>query len=475
MNTLLRQFALALLFICTLGQISLWGQSTPLCLSGLHWRLTSPSSTWGKGHPVVEAVRPYSMAERAGLRVGDLILYIGDVETSRLSPSQISALLEQSSPQLITFRRLNGQTLKGVLGKECKHRSEINERELAELFSLYSLEDSSLESSIYPFVYQSSLDLSQGDIHTFSFAPSSVSSLVTDSKLNALIRTALVARGLQEVQTQGDLIVSTYYSLQHTGLPQAEGREYAFGWRFDPQAQNFIPVPIVTGTQSLQALAQYKLTLGITLQKRRTPSQVWQVESNEYLSEGMSIESYAQLSIPIMLHRFPSTTSTTAGLSYSIQTLRYFYTGLTYSKSTLSQIVDVAQGSPAWRAGLRPGDKVRAINGIRIRKEQTEDILEDYFSLMEQTDRHRMHPQSMQGSAQSQLKSRYWKPEQYPTIAYAISRGRSEAAFSYVFAFRPYISSEAVEQLVFEIERRDQRHTVLVAPILRDETTIIPY
>lgn len=475
MNTLLRHFTLALLCICTLGQAPLLAQSSSLCLSGLHWRATSAHSAWGKGHPVVQAVRPYSMAERAGLRVGDLILRIGDVETSQLTPVQISALLEQDSPQLITYHRLDGQTMQGVLGKECKSSTEINERELAELFALYSLEDSSLETTTYPFVYQVSPELSLHDVHTFSFAPSSTASQETDSKLNALIATALSARGLKAVETQGDLIVSTHYSLQRTGLPESEGREPAFGWRLDPQAHIFTPVPIVTGAPSLETLAQYKLTLGIILQKRRMPTQHWQVESSEYLSDGMSIEDYARLSIPVMLHSFPSAPSTKAGLSYDIQTLRYFYTGLSYTKGNLSHIVDVAQGSPAWRAGLRPGDRIKAINGIRLRKEQTEDILEDYFALMEQTDRYRMAPKGILGAPASQLKARYWAPGQYSAIAHALSRGRSEAAFAYIFAFRPYISSEAVAQIIFEIERRGEQHSVLVSPILRDETTIIPH
>lgn len=211
------------------------------------------------------------------------------------------------------------------------------------------------------------------------------------------------------------------------------------------------------------------------MQKRRTPTQLWQVESNEYLSEAMSVEDYARLSIPLMLHALPSVPNAQAGTSFGIQTLRYFYTGLSYSKESLSRIVDVAQGSPAWQAGLRPGDRVKSINGIRLRKEQTEDILEDYLSLMEQSDRYRIAPQSIQGPAQNQLQARYWDSAQYPAIAHAISRGRSETAFAYVFAFRPYISSEGIQQLVFEIERRGERHTVLVSPILRDETTIIPH
>lgn len=474
MNTAIRHLSLILLLICSVISPVAYAQHTA-CLSGLHWTLSPSTSAWGKGLPVVQAVRPFSMAERAGLRAGDLILRIDDVETARLSASQISALLSQGSPQLITYRRLGGQTLQGVLGKECKPSTEINERELAELFAFFSLEDSSVETTIYPFVYQSSPELSLQEAHTFSFAPSSATSAQTDVKLNAQIASVLIARGLTQVETQGDLIISTYYSLQHTGQPQPEARASAFSWRFDPQAQQFTPLPIVTGTPSLQALAPYKLSLGISVQKRRSPTQLWQVESNEYLSEAMSVEDYARLSLPLMLHAFPAVPNAQAGTSCGIQTLRYFYTGLSYSKESLSRIVDVAQGSPAWQAGLRPGDRVKSINGIRLRKEQTEDILEDYLSLMEQSDRYRIAPQSIQGPAQNQLQARYWDSAQYPAIAHAISRGRSETAFAYVFAFRPYISSEGIQQLVFEIERRGERHTVLVSPILRDETTIIPH
>ena len=47
--------------------------------------------------------------------------------------------------------------------------------------------------------------------------------------------------------------------------------------------------------------------------------------------------------------------------------------------------------------------------------------------------------------------------------------------FSYLFAFRPYISEGKQTELSIDIERNGETYTLSLTPILRDESVSIPH
>lgn len=461
--------SLLLLGMALQGSTMLMG-GNEVCRTGMRYQI-SHLPAWGDSHPVVTSIVPYSPAERAGLRVGDVIEMIDGVPTLNLSHRQIDQLLRTRQGQhILQVSNFSRARQTHLLARDCKLSHSVTERELAEIFALYSLEDASSQSISYPFSYQQTPNFRLSEVHTFAFAPSSPETQSIDQALNGLIRKSLSARGLVETSGQPDLIFSTYYQLSPVEPTAELGEQMPFGWRYNPQHRDLKPLPILP----LQSpLATYKLTLGVVAQDAQTQKAVWSCEANESLSANMALPDYAAYSLPIMLQGFPLAPSTPTP-SWTFQTLRYHYTGLVYDKATLKRVVDVEYGSPAMRAGILPGDIIKSINGVELDHVSTDQLLEAYYTFAERSEKYREKEQPAMTIPLANLPGRYWAPNHYDAIASLLLRDRSDAAFSYLFSFRPYINPERLDVLVFEVERRGEIYQVPVRPEKRDESTIIP-
>lgn len=464
-----RLFILGLFFGQTLSTLA---QSQGQCRLGLHYQISS-SSAWGGGQPIITAVSPYSPAERAGLRTGDIIEQIDGIATQGLSLAQISALLRSQSPQyLLKISNFGRSQQSKILRHECKLPSGLTERELAELFSLYSLEDASNQMVQYPFAYQLQANFDLRGARTFAFAPSTQATQPIDQVLNQIIAQALREQGLQQIEHNPDLVFSTYYELLPTESQSEQPEQPPFSWRYDPVHRDMKPLPILPPSFPW---ASYKLTLGVVATQGATQAPVWSCEAKELLSEAMTLQDYASYSLPIMLRGFPLPPPSSRGASWIFQTLRYNYTGLIYDKRNLRQILSIETNSPAMQAGLLPGDLIRRINGIALDHNTPEELLAAYYHFVERSDKYREHDQPSMSLWSTGQTGRYWALSHYDAIADMLSRNKNNGAFSYLFAFRPYINPEKLDVLVFEIERRGEIYQVAVRPEKRDESVIIPH
>lgn len=441
-----------------------------VCRVGFQFQI-SHLPAWGASQPVVTSIAPFGPADRSGLRVGDIIESIDGVPTLNLTGKQIHQLLHTRQAQhILQISNFGRQKKTYLLGRDCKLAHSVTERELAELFALYSLEDASSQRIAYPFTYQQASTFRLDQVRTFAFAPSSPATQGIDQALNTLIRKALVATGLEESHDSPDLLISTYYQLSPVEPTAKPSDEMPFGWRYDPQHRDLKPLPVLP---SQSPLATYKLSLGIVAQNPQTQKAVWSCEANESLGADMSIPEYAAYSIPIMLQGFPLAPNTLAP-SWTFQTLRYHYTGLVYDKATLRRVIDVEYGSPAMSAGILPGDIIKSINGIELDHPSLDDLLTAYYTFAERSEKYRDKDLPAMHVPMANLQSRYWAPRHYDAIATMLLRDRSDAAFSYLFSFRPYINPERLDVLVFEVERRGEVYRVPIRPEKRDESTIIP-
>lgn len=68
-----------------------------------------------------------------------------------------------------------------------------------------------------------------------------------------------------------------------------------------------------------------------------------------------------------------------------------------------------------------------------------------------------------------------WKSSSYTSVRKALVKDKYANVFSYLFAFRPYISESKQTELSMDIERNGETYTLSLTPILRDESVSIPH
>lgn len=441
------------------------------CRHGLAWTL-SQSKAWGLGRPVITKVEPYSAAEHCGLQVGDIIEVLDGHRTDRLLPEQIQALLQSKNRvHTLEVHRLGRGVVKHILGYACKSTTSLTERELAELFSLYSLEDANVEPIVYPYKYSQSEHHSLMTLKDFAIAPIQAETAATDQVINKELAEVLASKGLYN-NPNADLVFSSYYQLMPLGgVEENKPNGLGLTWRYDRVSRGLKPFPLYPYGAEGTRHAQYSLTFGLQVHSRRTKELVWLCEAKEYLSEGMSVADYARSAIETMLTGFPFVKQALTP-TIQIRTLRYHYTGIVYSASQLNRVVDVEDKSPAMRAGLRAGDIIRSINGYKLMSNHTDSFLEHYFDTASRLERYRDNQLPSLKPLVGNIPLTYWRVDSYEHIAGTLGRERSDAAFSYLFAFRPYIPKSGSKNIIFEIERGGQVYFVPITLEYRDESTL---
>ncbi len=457
-------FAL-LLFSITSGRIA--HADDLRCRYGFSWQI-SQSPIWGLGKPIITRVQPYSPSADAGLKIGDIIEVVDGYATSHLSAKEIQALL-QSRRDLHTLQTSNFGLArqKHILGYECHACASINERELAELFSLYSIEDANEHHIKYPYSFFFGNNTSLRQANYYSITEGNTQTALIDESINKELNLILSQKGLK-LRKDADLIFSSYYELRPLG--GEENRNETLSWRYDRSTNGLKPFPLYDYQSPEIKDAKYKLTFGLLLQNKQSKKIIWSCEANEYLSEAISIDEYAQSAIETMLLGFPYITETNAP-TLKIRTLHYNYTGIIYSSKVLNTIVDIEDKSPAMRSGLRPGDVIKAINGQKITTPNSEDLLNHYFKTAQSMERYRDNNIPPLRPTIGDIPLSYWQVKDYSNISNFIKQRNNSLAFTYLFGFRPYINHKNANVL-FEIERDGQIYFVPVTPEYRDESTI---
>lgn len=445
------------------------------CRHGLSWTI-SQNPAWGFGRPVVTRVLPYSAAEEAGFKAGDIIERIDGYATERLSPEQIIVLL-QSTSKLHTLQtsNLNALHKKHILAYHCKPSGSLSERELAELFSLYSTEDASLEYVTYPYNYSYSTSFPLLSLQTYAFARPSFAG---EDQLNELIDEALKAKGLTP-SAASDIVISTRYRIDT--LDTDNDREvtgsvmaYDMSWRYDARAKELKPYPIYSQDKVGVSAAKYLMTLEVRMQSRQSREIIWRCEAKDYLSEYLSVEDYAEQAIPTMLIGFPYAMQMNAP-RLALRTLRYNYTGIIYDQRRLNKIIDIEDASPAMKAGLRPSDVILSINGLPIEGITPDEYLAQYFRTAEKLDRYRDRNLPALRSLVSQIPVSYWLVGRYNDIASVLGQAKSAAAFSYLFGFRAYTPAKEGKAIIYEVQRNRETYYVPIIPERRNESIAYPY
>lgn len=468
MKTILRKLTLAWALLMSVPPVLADGLQ---CRHGLTWTI-SHNKAWGYGQPIITNIKPNSGADIAGLRVADIIEEIDGYATHNLSPKQIQQLLSQGDKlHTIKTSNLGRVGSKHILGLQCKPCNSFTERELAELFSLYSIEDANLQRIHYPYHYTQSTNYPWLNVKLFDVAVGDPRTADIDRKVNESIKSALQAKGLT-LSEYADVVLSSYYHLEPLNTSE-QGADVGLGfsWRYDMHKRGLRPMPLYSTQPSSIGVAKYKLVFGLQMQSRRSKDIVWSCEATEYLSEAISIAEYAEAAVGTMLLGFPFVKDFNTPL-LSAHTLNYNYTGVLYSQNNLNLIVGIEDNSPAMKAGLRPGDIIQSINGQRLDIYDSNTLVERYLGVAERLQRYRDRDLPPLEALVGGIPVSYWRVDNYESVASQLSKDSNDTAFSYLFAFRPYILGKEGKVVIYEILRNGQIYFVPISPEYRNETTI---
>ena len=469
----LRTMRMLGLFLCLLP-MTLWAQMEPtptlLYRSGLSYQISSDPS-WGRGYLVVTGSEPYSPAYTAGLQVGDIIQQIDGVPTRGLSLGNVRSLLERPTrTHLLTVTSLGRGERQVALTPEAKAPGAITERELARAFALYSLEDEQARRLSYPFIYHTGAGYDLSGVHTFSFAPSSPESKELETELYAQISRILEGRGLKRDDARPDLLLECFYELRPEEGSMRDASVPRETSRYDVQSQDFVRLPILPHTSDSRG--SYSVHLSLQAVRPQSPdSLLWSCQSQDMLSEAMTLKDCARYTLPMMLQGFPFVPASERP-SYLIRTSRYYYTGILYDASSLDRVYDVEDHSPAFRAGLRRGDQILQINGHRLTSVTPQELSSLYRSFVSETYRYRDTKQGAFVDARGVQGLSLWRKSEYNTLRKVFTKDQPVTAFAYLFSFRPYINDTDHAVLTLEIKRGGETYTLSLTPELRDESTI---
>lgn len=442
------------------------------CEIGFEYQM-SYNENWGANRPVLLSIAPNSPAARAGLNVGDIVESINGKALRNLSEQDfIAALQGGSTPIEMEVSNFAYKKSKRTLTPECQERTILNERTLAKAFSFYSLEDESERYIVYPFDTGREGKTPFEAFGNFAFADENKQLSGTDIALNEVIRKQFEAKGMRYNASDPDIIIDSYYTLARNPYFDAKkAKEASRLWdiRIDPDQKSLVQVPFLAVGADKQ-LAGYVLTLGIRIFNGRNLSiLLWSSEAVEHLTEEFAIEEYARLSIPMMLGQFPFVRYD-QNPKWRIASHRHMYTGLYLRASDLGDVAYVTPGSPADKAGIRPGDVIVAINDKPM---ATVEQLNKAYRLFIENSIHYRDESSMFTDRDGVKYCRYWNTDCYKDIAKQIKKEKNLAIFSYLFGFRPYILGEReTPYYLFDVLSQGVTQRLNVLPEMHDYSYI---
>lgn len=446
--------------------------SEPVCKLGLQYQRSHVAS-WGKGYPVVISIIPNSSAEKAGVKEQDIIMEVDGENTVKLSDELLNNMLSDTGKShQLKIKNKRHDAFETIVTHDCKPADALTERQMAEAFAFYSLEDMNERRLTYPFVYQIDQSFDLLNVSTFAFAQSASENKVRDEKINKHIANRLIALGMRENPSNPDIIIDNYYTMKPNTdiLPVPDMPSNSWRYNFNTAQMDDLPL-LPLGIPA--SAAPYEMKLGIRFANAKNKSQiVWKCEARELLSQSLSVETYAEYTVPVMMLEYPFV-RTAKFPTYRFGIHQYNYTGILYDKNDLSLIADVESDSPAFKSGLRKGDRILKINGIPMKKTNARGLSEDYIKFIDDTNQYRDLRREFTNSDRL-AHCRYWNPNYYKNVAKEFNRKKYNTVFAYLFFFRPYINKTEKNELVFEVMREGNEIPVIVKPVKMEESVIIP-
>ena len=441
-----------------------------VCRFGFTFEVSRQAS-WGDGKPVILSITPLSPADAAGLKINDVIESINGATTQGQMSETIVDWLQNSDAKIqLVVSNLKESNKEVSLLKECQLNNSLNERDLAPVYSFYSLEDVQSRSFTCPFKTTINMDVQLKNYKTFGFVAIDENNRKLEEIINKEIKESLEHRGLVYADNQPDLIVHTYYSYNKNPNYHASANteKFPIECRYNMHTKAMENLPIYYNPLIHTNQAEFFLKLGIRLIDRKKSSDdnlftVWECEANELLQSNYSLDKYSQFHIPLMVMQYPYPKSFERAEFYYSR-FRYNYTGIGYNVNDLKEIADIDLSSPAYEAGLRPGDVVEKINGIKF-NHNLRNIDNDYKQFILKT-MHLRDSKTQFTNAEGFTRCMYWDIMKYAQIAEEFKKPEFSTVFSYLFYFEPYINLSGTNIVTFNISRGKQKQEIRIKPLI---------
>lgn len=472
-------FIITSIIFSTSAQSLNFSENSRTCDFGLTFEI-STNPNWGYGEPVVTAVEPYSYAEKAGIKVGDIIMEINRTATYLRNYQTIKNWLQDPnlSEMILTIRNVNTYFKEFVINRECKNVNSINEFALASAYSFYSLENTSSRAFSLPLRVDPNLNVDFSDYHTFDFIDEGGNVPEIDYRINAEIEKALLSRGLVRDTKDPDFIVQSYYSFEpNLRFSSASRGSDSRIWRYDSDSRMMVQLPFLSADDpNAETKGQYILELGIRFFDKKyidnqKLTQIWDCRSREFLKQEFDLAEYARLHAPLMAMQFPySAPKTTA--KYVVDFKAFNYTGMQFNVNDMQTISNVDPNSPAWQAGIREGDVIEKINGIKFG--YSLDELEGGYRRFIIESMPLRDKRTRFIDANGFPDCMLWDRNKYPEIAEMFHKEAFyTTSFSYLYAFERYVSGASTPSLFIEYSTRDgQKKTANLMPQVQKSVVV---
>lgn len=480
----MRQIILAISLILSIVTGPLFGQNSDIaCALGFTFEI-SDNKSWGYKEPVIVDITPGSPAEKAGLKLNDIILSVNGNGTYLKSYHTVMSWFNQDPYTMhLGIRNFKHAFKEITIQKDCRHAQAISEAQLAPVFSFYSLEDVQDRRFLIPVKTTANEKALFNDYHTFAFSPSDESTIHIDERINAIFIRVLTDMGLQYDPADPDFIIQTYYSYESNSMYKADSPSpgsYQPVWRFDTRNNRMVKLPLYNPSEAVRIDdIAYNLEFGYRFYDRKfiEPGDlmlIWESEVHERLSSHYDLVDYLEMNLPLLLKKFPNPGNKSFG-TYQVNHLKYNYTGIGYNMNDLKTVVSVDPDSPAAKAGILPGDVVVNIQGQNFDHTSSQMLTEGYRRFIAET--MNLRDKNTRYADSNGFKDcMFWNVAQYNAVSVAISNNRRyKSAFSYLFNFNQYIDWSTPVSINIIVLRNGNEMNFAVTPQITTSSHIRAY
>lgn len=449
------------------------------CYYGITFEV-SKNPNWGYGELVITGVEPNSPAEKSGIKIDDIIMEINGQATYLRDNQTIASWLfdDKYDPEVkFTIRNMNTYFKEYPLVRKCIAVNSISEKQLSEIYSFYSLENTNQQIFTLPLFVDTNEEVDFTDYHTYDFYEAGKNVPSIDKHITALLEKDLKSKGLVRDTSDPDIVVQAYYSYspnpKYTGLNNPNYTPVSV--RYDCEKQQLVSLPIFNVKDpKVESAAQYIVEYGFSFYDRKyidktKLTQIWDCNIKDYLSAKYSLEDYVKFHTPLMLKQFPYSNKKREA-QYIVEINKYNYTGLYYDADDLGHIKDIDLNSPAYIAGLRAGYIIEKINNKKFERNKDnlsagyKIFIDDTMLFRDQTTRFT--------NAEGFPDCMFWSAGYYSDVAKEFNKPNYLTQFSYLYNFEKYINNKNDNRITIEAWDGLQKRVFQVTPQIRQSVTI---